>query len=114
MVIPHSIVALQWSSYNFVLQAELSNMARAPQFWQQVRALSAAVQRGSIDGLQFGFPPAGAGVSGFLEGLQRHVDENRAEQKGMWKLLESDKNVPGGVSKSDAPGDAGPDAMEEG
>ena len=96
------------------LQGELSNVSRAPQFWQQVRALSAAVQRGRIDGMQFGFAPVGVGVSGFLEGLQRHVDENRAEQKGMWKLLESDKNISGG--KRDEPGDAGagPDAMDEG
>ena len=72
------------------------------------------MQRGTIDGMQFGFAPAGLGVSGFLEGLQRHVDENRAEQKGMWKLLESDKNVSG--EKRDKPGDsgAGPDAMDEG
>jgi hypothetical protein len=93
------------------------NVARAPQFWQQVRALSAAVQRGSIDGMQFGFTPKGVGVSGFLEGLQRHVDENRTEQKGMWKLLESDKNAPGAPKSDTPPGgdsEAGPDAMEEG
>jgi hypothetical protein len=99
------------------MQAELANVASSPQFWQQVRALSAAVQRGSIDGMQFGFAPKGVGVSGFLEGLQQHVDENRTEQKGMWKLLESDKNAPGAPKNDVSPeGESGPgpDAMDEG
>eukprot|EP00892_Ulva_mutabilis_P005134 jgi/Ulvmu1/2993/UM015_0033.1 len=68
-------------------QEELVALARAPPFWQQVRALSSAVQRGTIDSRQFGFAASEPGVLGFLKALQAYVDSDRQEQKGMWKLI---------------------------
>lgn len=62
-------------------------LAHAPPFWQQVRALSSAVQRGTIDSRQFGFAANQPGVLGFLKALQVYVDSDRQEQKGMWKLI---------------------------
>lgn len=45
------------------------------------------MQRGSIDGRQFGFSATEPGVLGFLKGLQAYVDSDRQEQKGIWKLI---------------------------
>jgi hypothetical protein len=100
----------------FPLQEELANVARAPQFWQQMRALSSTVQRGSIDGRQFGFAPTGPGVNGFLEALQEHVDANRQEQKGMWKLLAEGHATQPQPSDPSQPDDSQPsesNAMDE-
>lgn len=83
----HKIPPDALSQQSRLVQEELVALARAPPFWQQVRALSSAVQRGTIDSRQFGFSATEPGVLGFLKGLQVYVDSERQEQKGMWKLI---------------------------
>lgn len=97
------VYSQKWHCSNILLQEELLALARAPSFWQQVRALNSAVQRGTIDGRQFGFEVTQPGLLGFLKGLQAHVDSNRQEQKGMWKLIGQGEPGGSGDDKMDEP-----------
>ena len=93
----------------YVMQAELSDMTRSVQLWQQLRAFSAGMRTGRIDASQFGIQPAQPGVTAFLDAMQSDTDTNRKAQKAAWAQL---RHGPGGGADADK--ESGAEAMDEG
>jgi hypothetical protein len=58
------------------VQDELANLARTAPFEQQLQGLSIALNTGRIDTTQFGIGEV-SGVLGFLEAIQKLVDDEK-------------------------------------